>query len=154
MVHEDPSTEATQKLPKERMFRKKSILRQSQGPRLLLYSSLSAIQEKAEFSPFPQRRLRIYNTGKSIPTTPTLPFPTFPHFFHNLCTLPRSSRRGHSHLLTLEVVVLPNPRVAPVSTVGVAVVVVVVTGATRLGTVAIDVGATDVVGATFAGTAA
>ncbi|MDR1361668.1 MAG: hypothetical protein LBJ16_00445 [Holosporaceae bacterium] len=24
MVHEDPSTEATQKLPKERMFRKKS----------------------------------------------------------------------------------------------------------------------------------
>ncbi|MDR1361658.1 MAG: hypothetical protein LBJ16_00395 [Holosporaceae bacterium] len=26
MVHEDPSTEATQKLPKERMFRKKSIL--------------------------------------------------------------------------------------------------------------------------------
>ncbi|MDR1362395.1 MAG: hypothetical protein LBJ16_04250 [Holosporaceae bacterium] len=25
MVHEDPSTEATQKLPKERMFRKKSI---------------------------------------------------------------------------------------------------------------------------------
>ncbi|MDR1361593.1 MAG: hypothetical protein LBJ16_00055 [Holosporaceae bacterium] len=26
MVHEDPSTEATQKLPKERMFRKKSIM--------------------------------------------------------------------------------------------------------------------------------
>ncbi|MDR1362011.1 MAG: hypothetical protein LBJ16_02230 [Holosporaceae bacterium] len=26
MVHEDPSTEATQKLPKERMFRKKSIV--------------------------------------------------------------------------------------------------------------------------------
>ncbi|MDR1362010.1 MAG: hypothetical protein LBJ16_02215 [Holosporaceae bacterium] len=25
MVHEDPSTEATQKLPKERMFRKTSI---------------------------------------------------------------------------------------------------------------------------------
>ncbi|MDR1361672.1 MAG: hypothetical protein LBJ16_00465 [Holosporaceae bacterium] len=25
MLHEDPSTEATQKLPKERMFRKKSI---------------------------------------------------------------------------------------------------------------------------------
>jgi hypothetical protein len=25
VVHEDPSTEATQKLPKERMFRKKSI---------------------------------------------------------------------------------------------------------------------------------
>ncbi|MDR1361641.1 MAG: hypothetical protein LBJ16_00300 [Holosporaceae bacterium] len=25
MVHEDPSTEATQKLPEERMFRKKSI---------------------------------------------------------------------------------------------------------------------------------
>ncbi|MDR1362028.1 MAG: hypothetical protein LBJ16_02325 [Holosporaceae bacterium] len=35
MVHEDPSTEATQKLPKERMFRKKSTMQKSKKPRWL-----------------------------------------------------------------------------------------------------------------------